>query len=103
MQWYVYYHNVNEQKIETYNIFDHRGFNQDIKRGFKKCDTKKEFADEVRFSLQYYFWTKSEWEIVISPWGGDLNTKNIKIDAYNQVMNNWKAFIDYVWSFRSTK
>lgn len=39
-----------------------------------------------------------QWEVVIGPWCGDRGTKEIKVDVYMQVMNNWDIFVDYVWN-----
>ena len=36
--------------------------------------------------------------MIISPWCGGKNTKDIKVDIYTQVMNNWNVFLDYVWN-----
>ena len=46
----------------------------------------------------YYMWSKSEYEIIVSPWVG--RAEDIKIDVYSQVHMNWDRFVDYVWSFR---
>ena len=98
LKWYVYYHSINSQKIKTYNIFDHYGFVKDVEKYFKKYKNKEEFVDKLKSSLMYFFWSKSEWEIIISPWCGGRNTKEVKIDVYDQVMNNWEVFADYVWN-----
>ena len=97
LKWNVYYHDINSKKIENFNIFRHAGLVNDIERYFKKYKDKEEFAKNLRHSLMYYFWSKSEWEILIYPWCGGLNTKEIKIDVYDQVMNNWDIFVDYVY------
>ena len=44
------------------------------------------------------FWAKAEYEVIISLWCGGKNTKDIKVDIYTQVMNNWNVFLDYVWN-----
>ena len=62
--------------------------------------TKDEFSKELRSALMYYYWAKCEWEVVITPWVSTDDTKNIKVDVYWQVMNNWKVFLDYVWENR---
>lgn len=98
LKWYVYYHSINSQTIKTYNIFNHYGFVQDIEKYFKKYKNKEEFAEKLKSSLMYYFWSKSEWEVLIYPWCGGRDTKEIKIDVYDQVMNNWDIFVDYVWN-----
>lgn len=97
MEWNVYYHDINKQEIITINIFNHGGFNEEIQNHLLKCKDKSSFTEEVRRSLFYYFGSKSEYEIIISPWCGGGNTKDKKIDIYSQVMINFQRFIDYVW------
>lgn len=97
MKWNVFYHDINRDKIGTYNIFKHGGFREDVKNAIKKYKDKDEFAEQLKKELMYYFWAKCEWEIILSPWVGGRNTKDIKIDVYDQVMLNWDVFLDYVW------
>ena len=98
--WRAFYHSWNSKKIQTFNIFDHGRFREDLKKKAKKCKTKDEFSKELRSALMYYYWAKCEWEVVITPWVSTDDTKNIKVDVYWQVMNNWKVFLDYVWENR---
>ena len=70
----------------------------DIEKELNSCETKEQFAERLKANLMYYFWSKAEWEVVISAWvGGDALKK---IDVYTQVMNNFDVFLDYVWSFK---
>ena len=104
LEWNVYVGNFNAKKIETHNVFHHTGFVEDCRKAAKKFkDDKAAFAEEVRLSLMYYYWTKCEWEVIISHWppmkgkGWDYA---LKIDVYGQVMMNWDRFIDYLWENR---
>lgn len=97
MKWNVFYHDINKQTITTLNIFNHWKFNEDVQKNLKKIQDKDEFAKALKSNLMYYFWCKSEYEIIISPWCGGRDTKDIKVDIYTQVMNNWDVFLDYVW------
>lgn len=98
MKWNVFYYNINKKKIEIFNIFEHGSFISYVKKAIKESKNKDEFAKQLRSELMYYFWSKAEWEIVISPWvGGDRKKDSIKIDVYDQVMNNFEAFVNYVW------
>ena len=98
LKWNVYYHNINSQRIETYNIFDHRMFNEYVMLHLERTyQTKEEFSEQIESELRYYFWSKAEWEIIVSPWCGGKDTKEIKIDVYDQVMLNFDSFVDYVW------
>ena len=99
MVWNVYRHNINGDKIEVFNVFNHRSFKHYTEKFLKECDTKEQFSEELRKELSYYFWCRAEYEIVIGPWVGG-RTDGIKVDIYGQVMLNWEIFVDYVWSFK---
>ena len=99
MEWNVFIYNSNKRKIESFNIFDHRKFNEDVQKSLKKFKDKNEFIKILKSDLMYYFWSKYEWEIILAPWcGKNIEEDAIKIDVYEQVMNNWNIFVDYVWS-----
>lgn len=98
MKWIVFVHDINRDQIKTFNVFDHGGFKKDILSHLEKCKTRDGFAEAARRSLSYYFRCKSEWEILISPWLGCRKTEPVKIDVYQQVMNNWDIFVDYLWT-----
>ena len=98
MEWNVFYHDINAQKLTTVNIFDHCRFSEDVQKSLKKSTSKDEFAKALKSDLMCYFWSKSEYEIIISPWYGGRNTEDIKVDIYTHVMNNWNVFLDYVWN-----
>lgn len=100
MEWNVFYYSINARKITTMNIFDHCGFRADVENALKKFESKEEFAKELKSSLMYCFWCKSEYEIIISPFGCALGVDNLKVDIYTQVMNNWGIFLDYVWGYK---
>ena len=97
MKWNVYVHNFNKNEIEVYNIFEHGSFIEELKKDFQECKNKDDFARILRSKLRYYYWSKAEWEIIISPWIGRKEPCDIKIDVYDQIMNNWEVFLDYVW------
>jgi hypothetical protein len=97
MEWNVFYHDVNRQKIITFNIFDHYSFNKDVQRNLKQIKSKDEFAEQLRRDLFYYFGSKAEYEVIIAPWCGGRGNEDIKVDIYTQVGNNWDVFVNYVW------
>lgn len=100
MIWNVYRENFNSNEFEVFNIFNHTRFDADVNKALKKYDNKEEFAERIRGDLMYYFWSKSEYELILSPWLGSGRVKEKKIDIYNQVMLNWDKFVDYCWSFK---
>ena len=126
MIWNVYCESFNNSSIIKYNIFNHKGFAKDVNKLLKEDITKDEFTEQLKRSLKYYFWGKSEYEVVITSWPvyiyrselDRLNTEyeeynnkwghypydiNIvpnvgkKIDIYSQVMMNFDIFVDMIW------
>ena len=98
--WNVYIENFNGKRIEPYNLFNHGYFSQDVAAAYKKHKADFEaFSEAVKHSLMYYYWSKSEWEIIIGPWCSTSarDDMEIKVDVYDQVMLNWEVFINYVW------
>ena len=101
MEWFVYIENINARRIEKYNIFNHSGFLDDCKNALNKFSNDKEsFLRVVRSSLRYYYWSKCEWEIVLSDWPPSETFKKEKIDVYSQVVLNWDIFSEYIWENR---
>ena len=99
--WNVYYHNIKKDKIEPYNIFQHGSFSKylyKLKTEYLKKDNFRfeEFMEQVKKELVHYYRSKSEWEIVVSAWAGGKAEE--KIDIYDQILNNWEAFKEYLYN-----
>ena len=105
LEWNVYYENFNVSTIESFNIFNHYSFNEDVKKHFKKYkDDRKTFEEKLIRSLQYYFWSDCNYEIIISNWPkSDRKSFEEKISIFDQVMLNKQIFLDYVWNTLSSK
>lgn len=101
--WNVYYESFSKRKIEVFNIFDHYRFVKDCAKELRKVKEDREAGSKIlRSNLMYFFWSKCEYEVVITPWVNPQNTKEYdrKIDVYEQVMNNWHVFFEYAWARR---
>ena len=104
MKWDVFYYNINRNKIETFNIFDHWVFCDYSKKAIKKYKTKEEFAEQLKSELQFYFWSKCEWELIIEitednriflkPWCGCREPEKVKIDVTNDTSFDWRSFAE---------
>lgn len=98
IEWYVYYHDSNKQKIIKWNIFNHGSFKKEIDVLLKEKIDKDDFSEKLQREVMYYFRSKCEYEIILSPWTGRAD--DIKIDVYNQIMMNFDRFVDYCWNER---
>ena len=99
MVWNVYVEDTNRRDIAHYNIFNHYSFMEDAKNAYKDYkDDYEKFCDEIRRSLQQYFWSKCEWEVIISDWPPSKREPvEVKVDVYDQVMQNQDIFFKYTW------
>ena len=124
-KWYVYRENFNKKTIEKFNIIT-KDFIDKFKQWKKDYVTKESVAAQIESYLMYYYWSKSEYEIVLTSFPPYIKCEELhylikrrdkhfeewedypnvlipqltveeKIDIYDQVMLNWDAFIDYVW------
>ena len=101
LEWNVFYSSFTLREIKTFNIFKHGGFFEDCLKAKKKYGEDRDaFEEEVRKSLSYYFWSKCEWEIILSHWPPREGESGRKIDVYEQVRMNWNAFTEYLWQHR---
>ena len=98
IEWYVYYHDFNAQKIIKWNVFNHGTFAEKVNKLLQENLSRDEFADSLKKYLMYYMWSKCEYEIILSPWTGRAD--DIKIDVYDQIMMNFDRFVDYCLSFK---
>ena len=126
MIWNVYNRDFNSRKIEVFNIFDHSSFRDSVRKLRKKKLPKAEFAEQLKRDVMYFFWSKYEYEVVVTSFPPYIDKKELdrlntayeeyntkyghyplridaypeigeKIDIYEQVLLNWDAFVDYVW------
>ena len=99
---FVKYYNCNANKIEDYDVLKRR--ESEIKKLKKKCATKEEFAESLRIEFMWRFWSKSEWELIVTknedgciillPWCGSRDPKSASIDVTDDKSFDWSGFAD---------
>ena len=126
MTWNVYVRDSNGREIKVFNIFDHHSFRESVIKLKRKKFPKEVFAEMLKREVMYYFWSKYEYEVVVTSFPPYIDKKELdrlnaeyeeynikwghyplrmdvrpeiggKIDIYAQVMLNWDVFVDYVW------
>jgi len=103
VQYNVFFEDFNGREITTINIFDHVGFLSGCKKAYKEFGQDREkFLEQIRRELKYYFWSKAEYELVLTSLFDSYHHpfQPKKIDIFDQVTLNWPVFADYVWNNR---
>ena len=98
----VKYYNCNANKIEDYDVLKRR--ESEIKKFKKKCADKEDFANELRVEFMRRFWSKAEWELIVtktaegrvilSPWCGCADSDSCSIDVTDDASFDWSGFAD---------
>ena len=69
-----------------------------IKNYKKNSHDIDNFATQLKKDLMYYFWSKCEWEIILTSWPPNNNFNDKKIDVFDQINLNWERFVEYIWA-----
>lgn len=95
MEWYVYRHDSNRGTIYKYNVLQPYII-EEIKNRIEEPTTFSNFKEIVEKEMRYYYWSKSEHEVIIKEWCG--NPAELKVDIFNQLQLNWEAFVLHFWN-----
>lgn len=100
MIWNVFVYGHQTGAIEVYNIFNHTNFKSAIEKLLATDLTKdrEAFSKKVDEILLYYFWSKCNYEIVLT--NCYSNFPHRKVDVYEQISINLTQFINYILSFK---
>ena len=127
--WNVITINSNTDKVEVENLLEKNYYLwNEVKEILKKNKniSFEEFEDKVDHSIMYMYWSRYEYEHVITTFPPHLSLKGLekankerddkikewgscrfvqaplevgeKVDVYFQVQLNWTAFITYLWN-----
>ena len=127
MEWYVYRYDFNKREIVPFNVFHRADFKEDVEEIDIKNISYKDFKNQLDRLTLYYFWSKCEYEIVITSWPPFITKEDAykmmnqfekdskryerealvvnanlevgeKIDIYKQLHLNCDAFCDYTYN-----
>lgn len=129
LQYFVYVEDSNRREIKKYNVLNATIITE-IETKLKNLKgllvSKAEFEKVVDSVLLYYYWCKSEWEVIITDWPPHIEVKELdrlvddvkthretyntllyavtpnlrtaeKVSVYDQIKLNWDIFINYLW------
>lgn len=100
LSWKVKIYDCNANAIKDYDILKYR---DELVRKLKKiCVTKAQFSEMLNSELKYRYWSRAEYELIISidetghiwlsPWCGCRNPEEVKIDVTDDASFDWEGF-----------
>lgn len=101
-EWFTIHFDFNAHKIDKYNVCRHGRFIEaaaTLYNKYKNFDEFNTFSLELKKQAQYNFWSKCEYEIIISAWPPSKDgEEEAKWDIYDQLCLNWDAFAKYMFN-----
>lgn len=94
LKWYVLHQNFNKEEIEFYNVL--QGWEERIRKARKKVKTKTEFKEWLKKEFMYYYWSRSEYEIVVGGLFSKYPKEFKKVDIWSQIEPNLDIITDYI-------
>ena len=96
LSWKVFVEDYNHGKIVEYDIMGEY-LSDEIKGIIKKVESYEEFKERLNSILMYHFWSKCEWEVIITGWPPSERVEERKVDVYEQIKLNFEVFAKYIW------
>lgn len=96
--WNVVISSRNTGKFLRWNVFNNIIFSEQVTKALKKYKSIEDFAAQVKSWAMYCFWSKCEYEVIISHWPPSDRYKDAKIDVFDQLMLNFPLFVEYIWN-----
>lgn len=86
LEWYVLWNEFNSDEIRWFNIFRNINVIKGVEMSLKKYVDYPTFKEEMEKVFKYSFWSKAEYEILVS--GLSKNSETYKIDIWYQIEPN---------------
>ena len=95
MEWNCFAWDINADKLYWFNVLSD-DLLKDIEAAnkAKRLTNRAEFSAVVKRWAMWHYWSKREWEVIITDWPKRNN--EYKMDVYEQLQNNWEIFTDYL-------
>lgn len=95
LEWNVILY--EHDKVRIYNVFNNAYFSEAVIDIMHTPNlNRNEISDLIKRKAQWQFWSRCEYEYIISSWPPYDEDKGYKIDVFEQLTMNWDRFVDYI-------
>ena len=93
LKWYALIHHYDQEKLDPYNVlYDDIVYR--IDEIIDKTGDYEQIKEKVRIELMSMFWSRTEYEMIVSNWSGkDFKEK---IDIWTQLYANLDLITEYL-------
>ena len=85
---------INRNELEPYDVLPY------FRKCYEECKKKdrpktaNEWEEFIRRKGMYMFWSRCEYEIIISPWPPQKKNVSVKIDVWQQIEMNLDLIVE---------
>lgn len=94
MEFNVIIWDINRNTIVPYDVLPY------FRKKYNECEnkpiTKEQWESFIISKGKYQFWSRCEYEIIVSPWPSQ--NKKLKIDVWSQIEINLPIIVDILMS-----
>jgi len=92
---------INRNELVSYDVLPY--FRKAYEVCTKKPVTKEEWEEFIRRRGMYRYWSRCEYEIIVSPWPPQKKDISVKIDVWQQIENNLDLIVKLLMEEYDTK
>ena len=93
LKWYALIHHYDQEKLDPYNVL-YEDMVYHIDEVIDKTGDYEQIKEKVRIELMSMFWSRTEYEMIVSNWSGkDFKEK---IDIWTQLYANLDLITEYL-------
>ncbi len=96
----VIVYNFNTKKFVPYNIFTY--LEREFKKSSLKDMSKESLMSWILDKSRYMFWSRCEYEVILSPWPPNENVSR-KIDVFEQIEMNIEVITDMFYNYHKNE
>ena len=95
--WKAFRYDINTDKLEVFNVIDD-GLIEDIEKANKKKEINSfnDLREVIRKYFMWRYWSKAEYEVIVSSMWDDSHIYDTKIDVYWQLEMNLDRIVEYI-------
>ena len=94
LEWYTLIYNSNTKKLEKFNAL--HGISDSIKKHKKDIYDRSSLKNFLKQEFMYRYWSKYEFELLVSGLIESDFEKASKIDVWTQLEMNLDNIVDYI-------
>ena len=94
---------INARRLTTYDVLPYFRRAYEEKKKTDRPTTREEWIKFVESAGKYMFWSRCEWEIIVSEWPPAKEDRSVKIDVWHQINNNLDLIVDILMDEKKSR